>query len=249
MNKLLIGLVLVLVVGVGGFYALNTYIYNAEQGEGGMPELASYFQERMITLGVEDIGQPIEGFDAQLLMLAFPGLVPIDFGGVETFEGHYEVRGGEAVFVRDAPQPVSSAESTISDVGYATLLEQASARLSFPTMTEADVDALINALNTGERISAGIEQSASALGVTVTPREVLEDSRCPVDVTCIQAGTVRLRATLESGLGSAEQEFTLGEPVTTEVEEVTLVQVDPAPLSTESVGPQDYVFYFEIKKR
>jgi hypothetical protein len=37
---------------------------------------AKYFQERLIVLGVEDIGQPIEGFDAELLTAAFPGSRP-----------------------------------------------------------------------------------------------------------------------------------------------------------------------------
>lgn len=99
------------------------------------------------------------------------------------------------------------------------------------------------------QVRAGIGQSAQALGVVITPILVLEDSRCPVDVQCIQAGTVRLRAQLQSGLGSAEQVFTLGQPITTEAETVTLILVSPAKNSTITIGPSEYVFEFEIRKR
>ena len=106
-----------------------------------------------------------------------------------------------------------------------------------------------NGGDTKERITTKIDQGASVLGVKVTPLEVLEDSRCPVDVQCIQAGTVRVRATLESGLGSGSQEFQLNQPITTEAEIVTLVDVEPIPYSTVEILKSAYIFYFEIKKR
>lgn len=73
-------------------------------------------------------------------------------------------------------------------------------------------------------VTARMGQEVSALGVHVTPLKILEDSRCPIDVTCIQAGTVRLQAKLVSGLGTATQEFKLGQVVTTEAEEITHYQ-------------------------
>lgn len=100
-----------------------------------------------------------------------------------------------------------------------------------------------------ETIEVKINQSISALGVGIIPLEVLEDSRCPVDVQCIQAGTVRLRVSLSSGLGKADQIFSLGRMITTEVEEVTLSGVSPAPHSKQTIGKDDYVFSFTIKKR
>jgi hypothetical protein len=60
---------------------------------------------------------------------------------------------------------------------------------------------------------------------------------------------VRLRALLSSGLGEGEQVFVLGEPITTEAEEVTLSAVAPDPVSTETIAPDDYVFTFTIRKR
>lgn len=98
-------------------------------------------------------------------------------------------------------------------------------------------------------IELRLGELGSVEAVSITPLEVLEDSRCPVDVQCIWAGTVRLRATLASGLGTADQVFPLGETITTEVEEVTLVEVRPAPRSTVTIKDSEYRFVFKVNKR
>lgn len=98
-------------------------------------------------------------------------------------------------------------------------------------------------------LEARIGQEVSGLGVRIVPVELLEDSRCPVDVVCIQAGTVRMRARLISGLGEANQEFKLNQPITTETEEVTLIQVMPQPLAGVETKDSAYVFRFEVSKR
>lgn len=242
-------ILLVIIILVAGFFSLNSYIYNEKQAEGEIPELSKYFQEQMITLGVADIGQPIEGFDNNLLIMAFPGLTQSDFSGVETFEGYYEIQNGEAVFVRSQAQPISSAERTISEEGYATLLENISARLSFPVISESQVDELIMKINTGERLKVKMGETVSLFDVKVNPTELIEDSRCPANANCVWAGTVKVRATLESGLGTANQIFELNQTITTEAEEVTLVNVEPVAQSDIDIEDSEYIFYFEIKKR
>ena len=157
--KTLIYILIILVVLVGGFYAFNTYIFNKKQvSEKPVNEkpttttttidLASYFQERIVALGIKDIGIPIEGFDDQIFISVFPGLVPSDFEGVKTLEGHYEFFNNESVFVRDVSQPISTAERTIANEGYVMLLENVSARLSYSIASKADVDNLIERINT-----------------------------------------------------------------------------------------------------
>lgn len=98
-------------------------------------------------------------------------------------------------------------------------------------------------------IKLHLEETGEFLDVKITPVEILEDSRCPSDVQCIQAGTVRLRATLTSGLGVADQVFELGKPITTEAEEITLMSVYPEAISTKQIEKTEYVFSFEVKKR
>lgn len=245
MTKLIGGLGVVILLLVG-FYAFGGSFSSTEQRPDAISE---YFQDQMTTLGVTDIGQPIEGFDADLLLSAFGGLKASDFDNVETLEGRYEVTNNNIAFIRTQEQPISSAERTVSSDGYGTLLGNLSTRLAMPKETETDVDAIITKIDISEYVSAGINEAASAFGVTVTPIEILEDSRCPIDVQCIQAGTVRVRGTLESGLGTANQEFELNKTITTESEEVTLMRVDPFAESTKEIQEGDYVFVFKIEKR
>jgi hypothetical protein len=98
-------------------------------------------------------------------------------------------------------------------------------------------------------IETRIDKGASALDVEVVPLAVLEDSRCPSGVECIQAGTVRIRALLSSGLGEVPQQvFELGKPITTEAEIVTLIHVEPE-ATTEGISLNSYRFIFRITKR
>lgn len=101
----------------------------------------------------------------------------------------------------------------------------------------------------GDLITLALGQRGSLNGVTITPREVVEDSRCPRDVQCIQAGRVRVRATLVSGLGTANQIFLVGEPITTEAEAVTLTQVEPDKISTRTINASEYRFTFKVVKQ
>ena len=98
-------------------------------------------------------------------------------------------------------------------------------------------------------LDARIGQEVNGLDVSITPLAVLQDSRCPVGVECIWAGTVKLQARLSSGLGIATQGFTLGEPITTEVETVTLTDVSPSPAAGVEIKEAEYVFQFKVEKR
>lgn len=97
-------------------------------------------------------------------------------------------------------------------------------------------------------VEAGLGQTVSVAGVTITPTQVLEDSRCPTDVQCIQAGTVRLQVSVVNGGKKSEQVLTLGEPVAVDKVVVTLVSVTPAKVSTVTLHDADYHFEFSIKK-
>jgi hypothetical protein len=98
-------------------------------------------------------------------------------------------------------------------------------------------------------LTTKIDQGASGLGIKIIPLAVLEDSRCPVDVQCIQAGTVRIQALLTSGMGEATQTFELRKPVTTEAEIVELVEVRPESHSETPIDAFGYTFIFKVTKR
>ena len=95
-------------------------------------------------------------------------------------------------------------------------------------------------------IETSMGKGASALGVTITPKAIIEDSRCPANVQCIQAGTVRVRAEVVSALGTSMMEFTLGKAMTTEAESIVLTEVAPSRTTTSAITPESYRFTFII---
>ena len=62
----------------------------------------------------------------------------------------------------------------------------------------------------GESPCAAFGEPFAAGSATITPLELLEDSRCPVNARCVQAGTLRIRAAIERGERSRDVELELG---------------------------------------
>lgn len=105
------------------------------------------------------------------------------------------------------------------------------------------------ATSTSVQIDVKIGQMTKVFTDSFTVLEIVEDSRCPVDVQCIQAGTVRLNMQIVSGMGTSTKVINFGETVTTESESITFTKVLPIKKSTVTTRPSDYVFTFEVKKR
>jgi hypothetical protein len=89
-------------------------------------------------------------------------------------------------------------------------------------------------------------QEAHVDGPRVTPLAVIEDSRCPKEVTCVWAGRVRISARIDIGGGSETRELTLGEPQPVADGNLELVEVVPVPLKDRTILPQDYGFRFRF---
>lgn len=91
---------------------------------------------------------------------------------------------------------------------------------------------------------AGLGQTVRVDGPRVTPLEVLEDSRCPMNARCVWAGQVRVRVRIESGTGGIV-ELTSGKPVNVADGTLELVEVRPdkvAGSGNGAVTPTDYRF-------
>lgn len=98
-------------------------------------------------------------------------------------------------------------------------------------------------------LSTYIGRPVTALGVTIEPLEVTEDSRCPSGVACIQAGTVRLRMAITTSLGASVEEIALGESITTGNEQLTLLAVEPNTTSASAIPTESYRFTFSVETR
>lgn len=110
-------------------------------------ELNTYWQERLNSVAVAKVGQPIEGFDAGIFMQAYPGLVATDFVGVKTSEGQYRMVAGGLEWYRTANQPITSAEKMIVKDGYTTLLTNVSMRLGNVVTSTSNIDQIITSIS------------------------------------------------------------------------------------------------------
>ena len=83
-------------------------------------------------------------------------------------------------------------------------------------------------------------------GIYITPLEVLSDSRCPVDVTCIWAGEVVLKVKLEKDASSKEMEIKEGGTVNFGPGIISLIDVVPENNTKKSFADKDYKFTFKV---
>jgi hypothetical protein len=97
-----------------------------------------------------------------------------------------------------------------------------------------------------ESTVARLNQRILTNGVHITPLEVVEDSRCPTDVQCIQAGTVRAKVRLEGPGGTQIETMVLGSPIAFGNKHVTLMNVNPSKSKSTSIVPTDYRFTFSV---
>lgn len=82
--------------------------------------------------------------------------------------------------------------------------------------------------------------------ISITPLEVIEDSRCPLGVMCIQAGTVRLKVKLQTGFIKNEATLTLGKSFMFSGQEITLLAVEPIARRSDSLETRNYTFNFTV---
>ncbi len=103
-------------------------------------------------------------------------------------------------------------------------------------------------LNTNpSTISTSLGQKMTASDISITPIKIISDSRCPLDVQCIWAGTVEVQAQVESSIENREYIFKLNEHQTFGDYLITLIEFAPAKTSG-TIPDSSYRFTFEIKK-
>lgn len=85
--------------------------------------------------------------------------------------------------------------------------------------------------------------------VQIQTLAIKEDSRCPSDVQCIQAGTVRVSIEIVSAMGTSTDTIALGESVTTEAHKITFTAASPVPVSGAHIPTSAYELTFEVRER
>lgn len=83
--------------------------------------------------------------------------------------------------------------------------------------------------------------------LVVTPKKLVEDSRCPMNARCVWAGRVVVTARIVGPGFSDTADLTLGEPFGTNGKMLALVSVRPEKTTQAEIGPRDYRFAFEAR--
>jgi hypothetical protein len=96
------------------------------------------------------------------------------------------------------------------------------------------------------RIDIGMNTPLVSNNVMISVAKVIEDSRCPSDVRCIQAGTVKVLLNTDTAAGTSTLEMVLGETKTVDGFSFSLDGVKPYPISTKKISPADYKFNFGL---
>ena len=95
-------------------------------------------------------------------------------------------------------------------------------------------------------VTARLGQTVNVGGPRVTPLQVLEDSRCPMEARCIWAGRVRLSVRVTTGVGSDVREIASDKPLQVADGQLELVNVMPPRSVRGPIKPGDYRFSFRF---
>jgi hypothetical protein len=96
-------------------------------------------------------------------------------------------------------------------------------------------------------VTAKLGETINMFGAHASVIEVVEDSRCPVNADCIQAGTVRVRTHATYGSLSQDVVLALNKPFTFGAHSGTLVDVQPVKMASHTIVPAEYVFTFQVR--
>lgn len=95
--------------------------------------------------------------------------------------------------------------------------------------------------------SAALGQQAYVDGVKVTPLQVLEDSRCPINARCVWAGRIIVRAAVAGGSWRRTLDLELAQPQPVADGQLTLIAAEPGKMAGAETDPRAYRFTFAFQ--
>lgn len=120
-----------------------------------------------------------------------------------------------------------------------TLLLRLRLRLALPALAALLAGGCVTVRTADDGIVRGhLGETLRSGPVALALTELVEDSRCPAGVACIQAGTVRVAATIDG----TPVVLTLDQPMPAHATTATLVEAYPAPRAGVRRYPDEYRF-------
>jgi hypothetical protein len=93
-----------------------------------------------------------------------------------------------------------------------------------------------------------VGQRKNINGIEVTFNSIIQDSRCPVDVQCIQAGNVTANVTLQSYDMVTIIQMVSNQIYTFDAHSISIVKVSPTQTSKTPISPKEYILGFKVEK-
>lgn len=90
----------------------------------------------------------------------------------------------------------------------------------------------------------GLGQTAVLGDVTVTPLELIEDSRCPINARCISAGQLVIQVRIERATNVQTRALTAHKPSSIGPGMIELTEALPLALAGDIIAAEDYRFTF-----
>jgi hypothetical protein len=273
MKKIFLILGLCAVVIVGGFFVLNTYIYNEKQAT--VEEMEKSYEPYRATLQGEFVCIPHVDGAIQTKECAH---------GIKTDAGEYyavdmnpmsqtppQLRVGERFTASGVITPIERVSTDhwqkYPIIGIFSVTDSLVLETTEHEVFECDGDAKVcpdgSAVGrsgpaceftacpspdaTSAETTTYLGGTVTALNMSVSPKEIISDSRCPIEVTCVWAGTVEVRTTLSTPVSHGEHVLALGTPQVFGAYTVTLIGVTPEK-TEEAIPGSSYRFTFEIIK-
>jgi hypothetical protein len=105
----------------------------------------------------------------------------------------------------------------------------------------------------GDELTLGIGESGYINGLNINFETLLQDSRCPNDVTCVWAGAVEVMVKLVDAKNVSKSEevkmTSIEAPHIFENYEVSISSVVPVKNSKIEIKPKDYLITFKVSKK
>jgi hypothetical protein len=98
-----------------------------------------------------------------------------------------------------------------------------------------------------ENVTLAIGQKIKVAGLDIILNSFVQDSRCPIDVVCIQAGAVNVNVTLADSSRSITKNFSSDEvPYSFGIYRISIVDVAPPRQSQKEILPSQYRITFHV---
>lgn len=98
-----------------------------------------------------------------------------------------------------------------------------------------------------EGTAVGLDQPVRVGDIVLTPKKVVEDSRCPANARCVWAGRLIVTTRIDGAGWRDTADLTLGESYGTHGRVIALVSAEPAPMTGTEITPQEYRFAYESR--